>query len=88
MGRSINPPPGTIKGIQRGTTTAGNTVTISAVDPARTELRLLGSSLANASTDARDYAHITLSSSTTISTARANVGVGVTTLSWELTEFF
>jgi hypothetical protein len=65
---------GGIKSIQRGTSSAAS-VTISAVNTAKTELRLLGNSNA--------FQYITLTNSTTIDRAG-----GSGTWSWELTERF
>ena len=65
---------GAIKSIQRGTSSA-NTVTISAVNTAKTELRLLG--FGNA------FQMIELTNSTTITRSQ-----GAGAWSWELTERF
>ncbi len=65
---------GGIKSIQRGTSSA-NTVTISAVNTAKTELRLLG--VTNA------FQMIDLTNSTTITRTG-----GTGSWSWELTERF
>ena len=81
---------GGIKSIQRGMSTLSLfvnslAVTISAVDPAKTELRLLGYT-----TDPNDPnvrpSRIELTNATTITVTRATNGAGPTTVSWELTE--
>lgn len=74
---------GGIKSIQRGVKTAVNntaTVTITAVDTAKTELRLLGVKGTGSPT------HITLTDSTTITFTNSSGGALNADVSWELTE--
>ena len=79
---------GGIKSIQRGKSTLSNsannswTVTISAVNPAKTELRLLGYT----SDPASWPPHIELTNATTITVTRVVTLPIPTTVSWELTE--
>ena len=78
---------GGIKSVQRGKSTLSTdanswTVTISAVNPAKTELRLLGYS-----TDPAVWPpHIELTNATTITATRFVSSATHTTVSWELTE--
>ena len=79
------PLPTGIKSIQRGTislSTGSATVTITAVNTAKTELRHLG--IASGTADLSGFARITLTNSTTI-TANTN-SVVATVVNWELTE--
>ena len=78
---------GGIKSIQRGKSTTATsenswTVTISAVNPAKTELRLLGYT----ADPAMWPPHIELTNATTITVTRFVSGVTHATVSWELTE--
>ena len=80
---------GGIKSVQRGKSTlstSGNswTVTISAVNPAKTELRLLGYT----ADPAVWPPHIELTNATTITGTRAAAGSTPITVSWELTEHY
>lgn len=85
MARSITPLP-VVKSIQRGTiafsgSNSGATATISAVNTAKSELRLLG--------NARDNSfacYLQITNTTTIDATRIG-NSGVSTVSWELTEF-
>lgn len=93
MGRTVSPPPGAIKSIQRGVITisgaTGATATVTAVDTTKAQLRQLGSSItAGSGSDARDYASLVLTNSTTITATRANAGTTATAVSWELVEVF
>lgn len=72
-----------IKSIQRGTITGNSSATITAVNPAKTELRNLGSGI-YAGQGADNTARISLTNSTTIT---AVSGYGQCTVSWELTEW-
>ena len=78
---------GGIKSIQRGKSTVSTfdnswTVTISAVNPAKTELRLLGYT-----TDPESWPpYIELTNATTITVTRAANATNSITVSWELTE--
>ena len=78
---------GGIKSVQRGKSTLSTdanswTVTISAVNPAKTELRLLGYT-----TDPEAWPpHIELTNATTITVTRSVAVPTHTTVSWELTE--
>ncbi len=82
---------GAIKSIQRGTTaiTASNltgTSTITAVDMAKSELRVLGWSAD--SDDVRVSPRLSLTNTTTLTATRGGHGQGsTTTVSWELTEW-
>ena len=81
---------GGIKSIQRGVSTLSTfvnslAVTISAVDPAKTELRLLGYTTDPADSKVR-LSRIELTNATTITVTRAEVSAGPSTVSWELTE--
>lgn len=82
---------GAIKSIQRGTTaiTGTNltgTSTITAVDTAKSELRVLGWSAD--SDDVRVNPRLSLTNTTTITATRGGNGAGATTtVSWELTEW-
>ena len=80
---------GGIKSIQRGTLTlpagnAGGSASISSVDTAKTELRMLGFSTASIGTT-DGYPRINLASSTVINATRSGTGADVL-ISWELTE--
>ena len=80
---------GVINSIQRGTIavangTSSNTATITAVVVANTELRQLGQTTAAASTN--DMVYLVLTNTTTITATRVGTS-GVTTISWELTEY-
>lgn len=81
MGRTINPPPGSIKSIQRGTTTTN--VTISPVNTSKARLVVTG--YASSSNDPQN-ASLILSNSTTLTYDRGSL-TGVPVLAWELTEF-
>ena len=77
---------GAIKSIQRGTitaTTGGATATITPVNTAKTELRFLGGSGTDG-TSQGIVPRLVLTNSTTI-TATTSSGTGV--VSWELTEW-
>lgn len=63
-----------------------NTATITAVNPAKTQLRFLGMS-SSALSDDSGQARIALTNSTTITASRISGSNGDITLSWELTEF-
>ena len=81
---------GGIKSVQRGKSTLATsaqswTVTISAVDPAKTELRLLGYTTAPADPQVWP-SRIELTNATTITVTRAASSAGPSTVSWELTE--
>lgn len=82
---------GAIKSIQRGTTaiTGTNltgTSTITAVDTAKSELRVLGWSAD--SDDVRVSPRLSLTNTTTLTATRGGNGSGATTtVSWELTEW-
>ena len=88
MGRVVNPPPGSLKSIQRGTISMvgqyNGTATITAVDTAKTELRLLG--VYNATT-INDLTQAVLTNSTTVTVTRGTVS-GTSVASWELTEYY
>ena len=78
---------GGIKSIQRGKSIAPTnvnswTVTISAVNPAKTELRLLGYTADPGAWPP----HIELTNATTITVTRAANNGAQATVSWELTE--
>lgn len=82
---------GTIKSIQRGVATLTHpatsvTVTITSVDPAYTELRLLGTSVSSGSTALP--ARIRLASATTIVVDGVSLTGIPTSISWELTEYY
>ena len=81
---------GGVKSVQRGksilsASANSGTVTISAVDPAKTELRLLGYTTDSADPEAWP-SRIELTNATTITVTRHVTGVSHTTVSWELTE--
>ena len=88
MGRVVNPPPGTLKSIQRGVISMvgaySGTATITAVDTSKTELRLLGVSN---TTVLADLARVVLTNATTITATRGSTS-GTSEVSWELTEFY
>lgn len=90
MGATLYPVPGTIKSIQRGVINisgASATATVTAVVVAKSTLTMLGSSInAGAGSDARDYAHIVLTNSTTITATRGNTGTTSSAVAWELVE--
>lgn len=80
-----------IKSIQRGTITVTSassaTATITSVNTAKCELRMLGYGV-DSPGDHQYVPRLTLTNSTTI-TATRNVSDGIsTTVSWELTEFY
>lgn len=83
----------TIKGIQRGTVTIGSgassaTVTITAVDVSKTELRNVGGSQSDSTGTISIFPRITLTNSTTITAnSTFTVSAGTLIISWELTEF-
>lgn len=82
-----------IKSIQRGTLYVPNstdtiTQTISQVNPARSELRLLSSISRSGSSVAVATGRITLTDSTTITASTVNATAGAQFYSWELTEYF
>ena len=79
-----------IKSIQRGTITISTysssaTATIARVDPTKTELRMLGFSCEGSNNTS--LPRISLTSSTQITATRVGDSAGITTVSWELTEF-
>lgn len=88
MGRVVNPPPGSLKSIQRGVISMvgaySGTATITAVDTSKTELRLLGVSNTTA---VADLARVVLTNATTITATRGS-NSGTSEVSWELTEFY
>ena len=88
MGRVVNPPPGSLKSIQRGVISMvgaySGTATITAVDTSKTELRLLG--VSNTTVPA-DLARVVLTNATTITATRGS-NSGTSEVSWELTEFY
>lgn len=88
MGRVVNPPPGSLKSIQRGVISMvgaySGTATITAVDTSKTELRLLGVSNTTA---LADLARVVLTNATTITANRGSTS-GTSEVSWELTEFY
>lgn len=88
MGRVVNPPPGSLKSIQRGVISMvgvySGTATITAVDTSKTELRLLGVSN---TTVLADLARVVLTNATTITATRGS-NSGTSEVSWELTEFY
>ena len=88
MGRVVNPPPGSLKSIQRGVISMvslhSDTATITAVDTSKTELRLLG--VSNTTVPA-DLARVVLTDATTIAANRGSTS-GTSEVSWELTEFY
>lgn len=88
MGRVVNPPPGSLKSIQRGVISmvgsVSGTATITAVDTSKTELRLLGVSN---TTVLADLARVVLTNATTITATRGSTS-GTSEVSWELTEFY
>lgn len=78
-----------IKSIQRGVAsvpynTAGGNITITAVNPAKSELRLLGWS--GGTTDASSGVHITLLNATTLAVWRTGSN-GSASFGWEITEW-
>lgn len=80
-----------IKSIQRGTisitSSATGTATITAVDTAKTELRMLGWSAPG--TVSNDFApRITLTNTTTITATRYDSTASTTVVSWEVTEYY
>lgn len=88
MGRVVNPPPGSLKSIQRGTIsmvgTSNGTATITAVDTAKTELRLLG---VYNTTTISDLTQAVLTNSTTVTVTRGTTS-GTSVASWEVTEYY
>lgn len=74
-----------IKSVQRGVASAGSSVTISAVNPAKTELRWLGG-VSMTSSVIDGVPAITLASSTSISISSWSGTSKV--LGWELTEYY
>lgn len=80
MGRTINPLPGAIKSIQRGTGTCATNVTITAVNLAKSELRVNGWSRGGVNPC---EVRAVLSNSTTIASAGNDVSA---TFAWEITE--
>lgn len=80
---------GGIKSIQRGTITIGASnltaaATITAVDPSKTELRVLGSSTNQAGNEV--HVRLALTNATTLTLTRGLTGGQIIT-SWELTEW-
>lgn len=71
-----------VKSIQRGIIAGGAPTTISAVNPAKTELRWLGGMASNSGTFA-DIPRLALANSTTVTSSG---GGASSTVSWELTE--
>lgn len=80
MSRTLYPPPGSIKSIQRGTGTCGTNVTITAVNLAKSELRVNGWSRGGVNPC---EVRAVLSDSTTIVSAGNDT---TATFSWEVTE--
>lgn len=84
MGRIV---PSGLKSVQRGTISVSGslsaTATISAVNTAKSELRVLGWT----NTTAANTARVELTSSTVV-TAYQSVVTGTTDVSWELSEFY
>lgn len=87
----------TIKSIQRGviqiyspsSTITQATATISSVNPAKTELRMLGCSGSNGAGSVTALAHLALTNATTITATRISAAVADNTLvAWELTEYY
>ena len=80
-----------IKSIQRGTiaitSASSNTATITSVDTAKTELRLLGYSVNNTGTQ-QHVPRITLTNATTVTATRDTSAGDTTTVSFELTEYY
>lgn len=79
-----------IKSIQRGTisitgTNLTNTATITAVNTAKAELRLVGQS--TTSSVLPSFAYLQLTDSTTITATRLSSSSSTTTVSYEVTEF-
>jgi hypothetical protein len=86
-----------IKSIQRGviqiyspsTNITSATATISAVNPAKCELRFLGASGSNSIGAPDALAYLTLTNATTITATRLNAEVAANCLvAWELTEYY
>lgn len=78
-----------IKSVQRGAISAtglSTTVTITAVNTAKSELRYLGTSSSNG-TFGETLVRLALTNSTTI-TASRDSSSGALTVSWELTEYY
>ena len=79
---------GVINSIQRGTIavangTSSNTATITSVDVTKSELRVLGQGMSGGG---GNDGYIVLTNATTITATRATTA-GITTISWELTEY-
>lgn len=89
MGRTINPPPGSIKLIQRGVlsisggSTTG-TATVTAVDTGKAILSLLGAE--NSTNDVQQRPFLVLTNSTTI-TATRSITTGNQQVAWQLVEY-
>lgn len=91
MGRTINPPPGSIKSIQRGSfavsapATSG-TATVAAVNVNKAVLFLSGQRTSGAN---GHFGGLDLTNSTTITATRALADTGVsTTFHWQLVEYY
>lgn len=90
MGRSINPPPGSIKSIQRGLITlngaGSSTATVTAVNPAKSVLMPLGQRL---TVDDNIYMHtLTLTNSTTVTATRETNAALNSFAAWQLVEYY
>lgn len=89
MGRTINPPPGSIKLIQRGVlsisggSTTG-TATVTAVDTGKAILSLLGAE--TTTNDVQQRPFLVLTNSTTI-TATRSITTGNQQVAWQLVEY-
>jgi len=76
-----------IKSIQRGTTVANNTSTVTAVDTSKSILFFLGQSNTNSTMNAGDHARVSLTNSTTIQATAGYMG-NAPTVSWQLVEYY
>lgn len=83
-----------IKSIQRGTITVASatsaTATITSVDTAKSELRMLGETMSTAASIgalATNFVRISLTNATTITATRISAAADATIVSWELTEW-
>jgi hypothetical protein len=91
MARNINPPPGSIKSIQRGVislsgSSATATATITAVDTSKSLLNHLGT-LVNTD-DARQITHLTFTNATTITATRSASTSGTQEVSFQVVEYY
>ncbi len=91
MARTVSPVPGSLKSVQRGSIALAGassaTATISAVNPLKTEMRLLGfNNPSGAAVTGESLPSVSLTNSTTV-TART-AGLSSTTVVWELSEFY